>query len=90
MHKDQKLRIDIESFDGEKAYALYSTFYVENVTSNYRLSVSGFSGTAGEHMLSNTCTMICIIQMDVITIIHVTVLHNIYFMREKQNEINIK
>ncbi|XP_048748752.2 ficolin-2-like [Ostrea edulis] len=49
-HKDQELRVDLESFEGDKAYALYSTFYVEDVNSNYRLHVSGFSGTAGDSL----------------------------------------
>jgi hypothetical protein len=44
---EQELRVDLTSFSGEKAYALYSTFKVANETSKYQLTVWGFSGTAG-------------------------------------------
>jgi hypothetical protein len=44
---DQELRVDLMRFDGEKAYALFSTFKVGNESSKYRLTVSGYSGTAG-------------------------------------------
>jgi angiopoietin 2 len=47
-YKDQELRVDLERFEGDTAYAHYSTFYIEDINSNYKLHVSGYSGTAGE------------------------------------------
>jgi ficolin len=44
---DQELRVDLTDSDGDKVYALYSTFKVGNETSKYQLTVSGYSGTAG-------------------------------------------
>ena len=43
----QELRIDLEDFFGCKRYARYSTFTVDNATTQYRLTVSGYSGNAG-------------------------------------------
>ncbi|KAM9312849.1 fibroleukin [Gastrophryne carolinensis] len=42
------LRIELEDFKGEKEFALYNEFYVANEYLKYRLSVSGYSGTAGD------------------------------------------
>ena len=39
---DQKLKIEL-TYNGEVAYADYSTFWIENEAQNYRLIVSGFS-----------------------------------------------
>jgi hypothetical protein len=39
--------VDLTDFDGDKAYALYSTFRVGDESSKYELTVSGYSGTAG-------------------------------------------
>lgn len=47
---DQKLRVDLTSFAGDKRYALYYTFRVGNLTSKYEFSASGFSGTAGMYV----------------------------------------
>ncbi|XP_055999169.1 fibrinogen C domain-containing protein 1-like [Ostrea edulis] len=47
---NQELRVDLLSFDDEKAYALYSTFQVEDESSKYQLTVSGYSGTAGDSL----------------------------------------
>ena len=43
----QDLRIDLEDFQGNKRYARYSTFTVGNATTQYRLTVSGRTGTTG-------------------------------------------
>ena len=43
-----KLRVDLEDWAGNKAYATYSTFSVGDAASGYRLSVSGYAGTAGD------------------------------------------
>ncbi|KAF6039831.1 hypothetical protein EB796_001867 [Bugula neritina] len=41
---NQKLSIYLEDFEGEVKSANYSTFYIEDSSSNYLLSVSGYSG----------------------------------------------
>jgi hypothetical protein len=48
---DQELRVQLKDFDGNTAYAQYSTFYIHDVNSKYRLHVSGYTGTAGEYAL---------------------------------------
>ncbi|XP_065934032.1 angiopoietin-4 isoform X3 [Magallana gigas] len=45
--KTQELRVDMERFNGEKAYAVYSRFSVGDETSKYKLEVQGYSGNAG-------------------------------------------
>ncbi|VDI54469.1 Hypothetical predicted protein [Mytilus galloprovincialis] len=45
-----KVRFDLEDFDGNTAYALYNTFNVSNEESGYTLSISDYSGTAGDSM----------------------------------------
>ncbi|VDH97393.1 Hypothetical predicted protein [Mytilus galloprovincialis] len=47
------LRIDLEDFEGEKRYALYSNFVIEDASSEYTLRVSGYSGTAGDGMANH-------------------------------------
>ncbi|XP_062599676.1 ryncolin-2-like [Saccostrea cucullata] len=46
--QDQELRIDLQRFNGDTAYAEYSTFYIGNEADKYRLTVSGYNGTAGK------------------------------------------
>ncbi|KAK1789538.1 hypothetical protein P4O66_015458 [Electrophorus voltai] len=46
--RDMVLRIELEDFDGVREYAKYDMFYVANEFLKYRLSVSGYSGTAGD------------------------------------------
>ena len=46
--RPHQLRIVMNAFDGAWRYAEYDTFSVANETDNYRLSVSGYSGTAGD------------------------------------------
>ncbi|XP_066523183.1 fibrinogen-like 2a [Hoplias malabaricus] len=48
--KDMVLRIELEDFAGVREYAKYDEFYVANEFLNYRLSLSGYSGTAGDAM----------------------------------------
>ncbi|XP_078486487.1 angiopoietin-2-like [Ciona intestinalis] len=43
-----RLRIDLEDTSGVKAYARYERFSVGTEADGYRLSVSGYSGTAGD------------------------------------------
>ncbi|KAM4037581.1 fibroleukin [Anomaloglossus baeobatrachus] len=42
------LRIELEDFKGIKEYATYDQFYVANEYLKYKLSVNGYSGTAGD------------------------------------------
>ena len=46
------LRIDIGNIEGNKAFAqyYYSTFRVQDSTTDYVLNVGGFSGTAGDSL----------------------------------------
>ncbi|KAI4897825.1 hypothetical protein NFI96_007262 [Prochilodus magdalenae] len=48
--KDMVLRIELEDCEGVREYAKYDQFYVANEFLNYRLSLSGYSGTAGNAM----------------------------------------
>ncbi|XP_076109033.1 microfibril-associated glycoprotein 4-like [Mytilus galloprovincialis] len=45
-----ELRVDISDFDGYKAYARYVTFSIGDASTNYRLTVSGYSGNAGDSL----------------------------------------
>ena len=45
------LRVDLGDFDGNTSYAQYSTFSVGNSTTEYTLTVGGYSGTAGDSFL---------------------------------------
>ncbi|XP_060558351.1 ficolin-2-like [Ruditapes philippinarum] len=45
-----ELRIDMEDFEGNSAYAKYSKFKVYQEEDNYKLEVSGYSGTAGDSL----------------------------------------
>ena len=44
------LKVDLGDFDGNTAYAQYSTFSVGNSTTEYTLTVGGYSGTAGDSL----------------------------------------
>ncbi|XP_052799189.1 ryncolin-1-like [Mya arenaria] len=44
----RELHIDLEDFDGNKAFAKYSSFRIRSEEENYRLEVDGYSGTAGD------------------------------------------
>ncbi|XP_019857844.1 PREDICTED: ryncolin-1-like [Amphimedon queenslandica] len=41
---------DLEDFDGNKKYATYSTFKVGNADTEYKLTVSGYAGNAGDSL----------------------------------------
>ena len=47
---DVILRVDLEDFDGNTAYAEYTTFKVANEADKYRILVEGYNGTAGDSM----------------------------------------
>ncbi|XP_003388877.1 PREDICTED: ryncolin-1-like, partial [Amphimedon queenslandica] len=48
--KSNSLRVDLEDFDGNKKYATYSTFKVGNADTEYKLTVSGYAGNAGDSL----------------------------------------
>lgn len=45
-----KFRVELEDWEGNVWYAEYSQFQVGDLNSNYRLNVSGYSGTAGDQL----------------------------------------
>ena len=47
-----ELRVDLADFGGNCKYAQYSFFSVGNSGTNYRLNVAGYTGTAGDAMIS--------------------------------------
>jgi hypothetical protein len=55
------LRVDLQKFNGQKAYAKYSSFSVGAESSKYTLTVSGYSGTAGRSIVivSGTYCLMC-------------------------------
>ncbi len=44
------LRVDMESFDGDTAYAVYDSFAVGNADTNYQLTIGSYTGTAGDSL----------------------------------------
>ena len=44
------LRVDLGDFDANTAYAKYSTFRIGDSVSKYTLTVSGYTGTAGDSL----------------------------------------
>ena len=49
---DMMLRVDLEDYDGVRKYAEYMTFSVADADDNYRLTIDGYQGTAGDSMVS--------------------------------------
>ena len=47
-----ELRVDMQDFEGNSAYAQYTSFSVGDSASKYVLSVSGYNGTAGDSLAS--------------------------------------
>ena len=42
-----ELKVELEDFSGETRYARYTTFNIGDQTSNFKLTVDGYSGDAG-------------------------------------------
>ena len=49
----QELRVDLVDFNDTTAFAKYSTFVVKSESKKYSLTISGFSGTAGDSLKSH-------------------------------------
>eukprot|EP00795_Rhopilema_esculentum_P014063 gene14063-5049_t len=47
-NKDMMIRFDLEDVEGNKAFAEYSTFYIDGQEDQYSLHVGAYSGTAGD------------------------------------------
>jgi ficolin len=45
---EHELRVELEDFEGNNVYAKYSKFKIYPEEENYKLEVSGYSGTAGD------------------------------------------
>ena len=46
------LRVDLADFDGNKRFAEYSEFRVLDFSKSYRLSITGYSGDAGDSLVA--------------------------------------
>ena len=49
---DMMLRVDLEDYGRVRKYAEYTTFSVADADDNYRLTIAGYEGTAGDSMVS--------------------------------------
>ncbi|XP_019618907.1 PREDICTED: scavenger receptor cysteine-rich type 1 protein M130-like [Branchiostoma belcheri] len=58
------LRVDMQSWDGQTRYAEYSSFRVSGESDQYRLHISGYSGTAGDDMSLNNGQMFSTVDRD--------------------------
>ncbi|VDI32417.1 Hypothetical predicted protein [Mytilus galloprovincialis] len=47
---NHELRIDVEDWDGNKRYAIYRNFSVGDASTKYQLTISNYSGNAGDGM----------------------------------------
>ncbi|VDI54349.1 Hypothetical predicted protein, partial [Mytilus galloprovincialis] len=47
---NHELRIDVEDWDGNKRYAVYRDFSIGDASTKYRLTISNYSGNAGDGM----------------------------------------
>ena len=50
-----ELRVDLCDFDGNKKYAQYNFFSVNNNLTNYRLDIGAYSGNAGDALNGVPC-----------------------------------
>ncbi|VDI79887.1 Hypothetical predicted protein [Mytilus galloprovincialis] len=50
--RSYQVRFDFEDFAGNTSYAVYSTLYVGDESTNYKLNLTGYYGTAGNSMVS--------------------------------------
>ncbi|CAC5416745.1 Fibrinogen-like protein 1,Fibrinogen-like protein A,Tenascin,Ryncolin-2,Ryncolin-4,Fibrinogen C domain-containing protein 1-A,Angiopoietin-2,Ficolin-2,Ryncolin-1,Tenascin-R,Ryncolin-3,Ficolin-1,Fibrinogen C domain-containing protein 1-B,Fibrinogen C domain-containing protein 1 [Mytilus coruscus] len=52
-----QLRIDLKDFQGNTRYAVYSTFSIGDADSKYKLTIGGYTGTAGDSMKDPDITL---------------------------------
>ncbi|MCL4132141.1 UNVERIFIED_CONTAM: hypothetical protein GTU68_005275 [Idotea baltica] len=45
-----ELRVDLEDFEGEKRWAKYDNFYIEDSAGNYKLTLGTYDGDAGDSL----------------------------------------
>lgn len=50
---NMSVRFDMEDYEGDRRYAEYTTFVVADESDNYRLTVDGYRGTAGDAVVSS-------------------------------------
>ncbi|KAI8489056.1 Fibrinogen- domains (FReDs) [Branchiostoma belcheri] len=62
--KNYTLRVDLEDWDGETRYATYDIFRVSGESDQYRLHISGYSGTAGDSMAYHNGMMFSTVDRD--------------------------
>lgn len=48
--RPRELRIDVEDWEGNTAYAKYGDFDVQDEKSNYKLAIGSYTGTAGDSL----------------------------------------
>ena len=60
----QELRVDLEDFNRNTSYARYSNFNVGSTSTDYRLVVSGYSGTAGDSLRYHSGSIFTTIDRD--------------------------
>ncbi|PFX13308.1 ryncolin-1-like [Stylophora pistillata] len=46
------VRIDMEDYEGRRRFAEYTTFFVADESDDYRVTINGYRGTAGDALLS--------------------------------------
>ena len=51
------LRVELEAFDRSMAFAEYDAFEIGDATSNYKLTIGSYNGTAGDSLESHNNTM---------------------------------
>ncbi|MCL4148423.1 UNVERIFIED_CONTAM: hypothetical protein GTU68_018381 [Idotea baltica] len=49
-----ELRVDLEDFEGEKRWAKYDNFYIEDSAGKYKLTLGEYSGDAGDSLSSHS------------------------------------
>ena len=47
LNTNNVLRVELETVENEKAYAIYNTFMVQDEAAKYEISITGYNGTAG-------------------------------------------
>ena len=60
--REYELRVDLEDFDGNTAYAKYSTFSIGDEMNKYKLNLGSYSGDAGDFIFYiGVCVCVCVL-----------------------------